>query len=88
MTYLGMKFQQGQEVMVFDAQDNYQCRGIVVARSSKDGQPLYDIQPNRTREFSDIVRHIPEYRLRRVAAPIISYERKMPQGAKHVKDNA
>ncbi len=88
MTHVGMKFQHGQEVMVFDAQDTYQCRGIIIARSSKDGQQLYDVQPNRTKGLSDVVRNIPEYRLRQVSAPIAAYERKIPQGAKHVKDDA
>lgn len=88
MTPVIRKFQHGQEVMVFDAQDTYQCRGVIVGLSGKDGQLLYDVQPNRTKALADVVRNIPEYRLRRVSAPISAYERKIPQGAKHIKDDA
>jgi len=77
----------GEEVMVFDAKGNYECRGRIVGVHRCD-PAFYDVQPNRAESLSKRLCSIPPDRLRSVGRPILAYERKRQPEPKHVLDEA
>jgi hypothetical protein len=77
----------GDEVMVFDANGNYELRGVIVGVHRCD-PPHYDVQPSRAESLSRRICGIPESRLRSVGKPILAYEGKKPSKPIHVLDDA
>jgi hypothetical protein len=77
----------GDEVLVFDAKGNYECRGVIVGVHRCE-PPHYDIQPNRQESLSRRICGIPESRLRSVGKAILAYERRPLPEAKHILDDA
>jgi hypothetical protein len=77
----------GDEVMVFDAKGNYECRGRIVGVHRCE-PPIYDVQPNKEESMARRMCSIPESRLRSVSKPILAYERGPLPKPVHVLDDA
>jgi hypothetical protein len=76
----------GDEVMVFDAKGNYECRGRIVG-VHRCHPPIYDVQPNKEESMARRMCGIPAAQLRSVGKPILAYERKRePTAPVHVDD--
>jgi hypothetical protein len=75
----------GDEVLVFDAKGNYECRGVIVGVHRCE-PPIYDVQPNRAESLAKRMCGIPASQLRSVAKPFLAYERKPAEKPQHVLD--
>jgi hypothetical protein len=85
MSIHSLKFNHGDEVMVFDQHGNYECRGKVVGCYAC-AVPLFDVQPNRSESLAKRLHAVPEGRLRRVSREVRAYEPKPRSAPRHVLD--
>lgn len=66
-----MKFNHGDEVMVYDQYNSYLYRGKIHGRAPTNAGERYDIQPSGTYSLSERMHSIPKERLRLASAPVL-----------------
>jgi hypothetical protein len=87
MSIHSLKFDHGDEVMVFDKHGSYECRGKIVGRYGYQSN-LYDVLPVKSESLAKRLHAIPEHQLRRVSREVKAYEPKSSSAARHVLDEA
>lgn len=81
------RYHHGDQVLVYDAKGNYECRGAIVGVYACD-PPQFDVQPSRSESRAKRLCGIPEGRLQSVPMQVRAYERRPEPKPRHVLDEA